>query len=442
MKLTNCLVVSMAAAVLTAIDARAANIGDNDLVGFEAGRKAVAAEVNNNFGKIKDAINSKQDRIVGTCGPGSAIAAVNDNGSVVCEPLAGGGGGGDITGVAAGVGLTGGGSSGDIGLAVNTTQIQARVTGTCPENSSINTILANGTVTCEVDDVGTTSAGVSAVTAGTGISTNASTGNVTISVNTATVQRKLSADTSCKSGTLVSLIDPDTGVVSCVAPAAGDIVSVNTAAASGLTGGAASGDVNLAVDTTRIQARVTGSCSTEGSVESINQNGTVICSGSREVTRYIQINPYGVRLEGDARTGQGFGDSGAIVFGDTATPGAPQLDIGFIVPEEMVSARGVFLEVIWMPLGTPAGNVNLRPNWGTIQRVGSSTLDFNSGSPVETVLASTREWVYSTVFELTSNTPILPGDAVAFGIFRVTTDTSTNQISIGGLRIRYSALNK
>src|SRR2546422_6309342 len=57
--------------------------------------------------------------------------------------------GGDITGVAAGQGLAGGGANGATTLSVDTNAIQARVTGSCTSGNAIPVINANGTVTCE-----------------------------------------------------------------------------------------------------------------------------------------------------------------------------------------------------------------------------------------------------------------------------------------------------
>ena len=60
--------------------------------------------------------------------------------------------GGDITGVTAGTGLSGGGDSGSVTLNVDTNTIQQRVRSTCPAGQSIRAISATGGVTCEVAD--------------------------------------------------------------------------------------------------------------------------------------------------------------------------------------------------------------------------------------------------------------------------------------------------
>lgn len=61
---------------------------------------------------------------------------------------------GDITGVTAGTGLSGGGTTGSVTLNVDTSSIQNRVTGSCISGSSIRVISSSGTVTCESDSTG------------------------------------------------------------------------------------------------------------------------------------------------------------------------------------------------------------------------------------------------------------------------------------------------
>lgn len=88
----------------------------------------------------------------------------------------GGGGGGDITSVAAGVGLSGGGVTGAVSLAVDPTVVQSRVSGTCGGGgSSIRTIAQDGTVTCDA-----TGGDVTSVTAGRGLAGGGTSGALTL----------------------------------------------------------------------------------------------------------------------------------------------------------------------------------------------------------------------------------------------------------------------
>jgi hypothetical protein len=56
---------------------------------FVSGKAAVASEVNQNFSATATAVNTKQDRVNGTCPTGQAIQVINPNGTVTCEAFSG-----------------------------------------------------------------------------------------------------------------------------------------------------------------------------------------------------------------------------------------------------------------------------------------------------------------------------------------------------------------
>ncbi len=88
-----------------------------------------------------------QHAIAGKCPPGHAIRTVSPKGKLTCQSV------GAIAGVIAGTGLTGGGRSGAVVLAVDPRVVQARVKGSCPPGRAVNAINPVGTVACHTTDV-------------------------------------------------------------------------------------------------------------------------------------------------------------------------------------------------------------------------------------------------------------------------------------------------
>ena len=79
---------------------------------------------------------------------------------------------------------------------------------------------------------------------------------------------------ACPETQLVQSIAAD-GSVICAAAGAGTITGVSTS--GGLTGGGNQGAVELGIDPSVVQRRITDGCSTTQTLQSVNQNGTVAC---------------------------------------------------------------------------------------------------------------------------------------------------------------------
>jgi len=262
---------------------------------FRSGNKALASEVNANFTTLAEQINDnntrilsnensvagKQNRVSGSCGEGSSIRVINEDGSVVCETDdSGSTSDGDITEVTAGTGLIGGGDSGKVTLSLDASVVPPKVTASCVAGQFVASIADDGTTVCAVPADTNSGGDITAVRTaeGSGLLGGVDSGDAELSVNTTIIQSKLKSSV-CVSGEYIESVADD-GTVSCSKPvsASGDITSVSALPASGVVvNNGDSGDVELDVNTGIIQARVTGICAVGQVVTAIAESGTVTC---------------------------------------------------------------------------------------------------------------------------------------------------------------------
>jgi len=150
-----------------------------------------------------------------------------------CAPE--GNGGGTVTSVTGGAGLTGGAITGSGTLAVDTAAIQARI-GNCPAGESIRAIAPDGAVTCEVDNDSGTITAVNAA-AGSGLTGGATSGNADLSLLT-----------TCADGQVLKFATGGAGW-GCAADnnSGGTVTSVATS--TGVSGGPIASNGTVSLDT-------------------------------------------------------------------------------------------------------------------------------------------------------------------------------------------------
>ena len=145
--------------------------------------------------------------------------------------------GGTVTSITAGSGLTGGTITSSGTVAVNTSVIQNRVSGTCAVGSSIRAIAADGTVTCQTDTTG----GAGTVTnVGSGVGLN---GGPVTAAGTLSIAPSYRLPQTCATGQFTRF-DNTSNLWECVTP----VVVTSVATGPGLTGGpiTSTGTVGLA----------------------------------------------------------------------------------------------------------------------------------------------------------------------------------------------------
>lgn len=149
---------------------------------------------------------------------------------------------GDIEGVVAGPGLSGGATSGTAELSVNPAAVQMRISGACLDGGILG-VAEDGTVACDFDN-------------------------------------DLLAGITCWDGQSLKW-SAATGGWQCGQDLVGDGDITAVQAGAGLLGGGNEGSVALAVDPATTQVRVTGTC-TNGGISAIDASGAVTCDADND----------------------------------------------------------------------------------------------------------------------------------------------------------------
>jgi hypothetical protein len=213
-----------------------------------------------------------QRRVGSGCAAGQAIRAIDATGAVTCEVF---------PTYTAGTGLSLTGTQ----FAVNTTSIQARVTGTCPAGQSIRVIAGDGGVTCQADTT---------YTAGTGLSLTGTTFAASFA-GTGSANSAARSDHNHGSDYMAALTCAAGLVLKATASGweCGTDLSASYSAGTGLS---LSG-TTFSADATYLQRRVSGTCAAGQAIRTIAADGTVTC---QEDTNTVYTAGSGLSLSGTA----------------------------------------------------------------------------------------------------------------------------------------------
>lgn len=325
-----------------------------------------------------------QARVSGVCPANQLMTGVNADGTVVCSAVSSGSGG-DITGVTAGLGLLGGGQSGAVTLNVDPSVVQARLTGACSPGEAIRAVAANGSVTCEVDDVAA-GGGIGTVTAGAGLTGGGSSPTVALNVSFA---GSGGASTVARSDhTHERFSSSNTAVGSGAAPGISGIANGNTALGASTLSAITTVSFNTAVGWNALsQTTVSGGTAVGAQALQANTTGTANTAVGRNALRDNQAGFSNVAAGYNAlQAAQGTANTavGAYAFWQLAT-GDSNIAIGNNAGATLTSgSNNVYLA---SGGGTPteSGTIRIGDTAQTrafVRGIAGVTTGFNNAVPV------------------------------------------------------------
>jgi hypothetical protein len=222
---------------------------------------------------------------------------------------------GDITEVTAGTGLTGGGPAGAVTLAVDPAVVQSRVTTACPAGQALRSINQNGTALCE-PITGSAGGDITAVNPGAGLTGGGDAGDLQLSVDFGGTGIAASVARSDHTHALIGTQNTAAGQGALANLTTG---GANTAFGAGALGANGAGGLNVAVGSNALRFNTVGNSNVAIGNLSLftNQSGAGNVAVGSETLRFTTTGSSNVAV-GNQALRDNVGGSGNVAVGNVA----------------------------------------------------------------------------------------------------------------------------